>query len=192
MADQKVEIGERVIASGGDRIYPKGMPVGTVSSVVPDRETGTFLVIKVKPAADLNRLEEVLVITSMTEQAPATAENQSHVRAADILAQRLPTVPKTDQQSPASKTPATAETGAPKKKPAATTTTATQNTTTANGKPAEGGTTPKPPKPKPEKPATQPESQQGDESKPATPPAEPSAGEQKSAQPPSTTEKPPR
>jgi rod shape-determining protein MreC len=192
MADQKVEIGERVIASGGDRIYPKGMPVGTVSSVAPDRETGTFLVIKVKPAADLNRLEEVLVITSMTEQAPATAENQSHVRAADILAQRLPTVPKTDQQSPASKTPATGETGAPKKKPAATTTTATQNTTTANGKPAEGGTTPKPPKPKPEKPATQPESSQGDESKPATPPAEPSAGEQKSAQPPSTTEKPPR
>lgn len=97
MADQVVERGEQVIASGGDRIYPKGMPVGTVVTATPDRDTGTFLSIKVKPAADLNRLEEVLVVTRMVEQVPAVADNAAPVRAADILAQRLPTVPKTVQ-----------------------------------------------------------------------------------------------
>lgn len=97
MADQVVEKGEQVIASGGDRIYPKGMPVGTVSFAAPDRDTGTFLTIKIKPAADLNRLEEVLVVTKMAEQVPAVADNATRVRAADILAQRLPTVPKTVQ-----------------------------------------------------------------------------------------------
>ena len=97
MADEKVEVGENVIASGGDRIYPKGLPVGVVTSVAPDRESGTFLTIKIRPAADLNRLEEVLVVTRMAEQPSTTTENEGRVRAADILAQRLPTVPKVDQ-----------------------------------------------------------------------------------------------
>jgi rod shape-determining protein MreC len=95
MAGQDVQADEQVLASGGDRIYPKGFPVGTVSSVAPDRDTGTFLNIKIKPAADLNRLEEVLVVTRMAEQTPAANASETQVRAADILAERLPTVPKT-------------------------------------------------------------------------------------------------
>ncbi len=35
MSDEKVEAGEHVITSGGDRIYPKGYSVGTVTSVQP-------------------------------------------------------------------------------------------------------------------------------------------------------------
>src|SRR5512140_3328185 len=46
MGDEKVEIGERVLTSGGDRVFPKGMPVGTVSSATP---SGTFLQITVHP-----------------------------------------------------------------------------------------------------------------------------------------------
>ncbi|HEY6249129.1 MAG TPA: rod shape-determining protein MreC [Candidatus Angelobacter sp.] len=98
LADEKIEVGEKVIASGGDRIYPKGFPVGTVTSAVPDRDSGAFLIIKVKPAADLNRLEEVLVVTKMSDQSSVVAGNEGHVRAADILAQRLPSVPKTEPQ----------------------------------------------------------------------------------------------
>ncbi len=116
MADQAVSVGEPIIASGGDRIYPKGFAVGNVSSVAPDRDTGTFLTIKIKPAADLNRLEEVLVVTKMAEQVPATAENGGPVRAADILAQRLPTVPPKTQQPPATTgAPGTVATGEKKK-----------------------------------------------------------------------------
>jgi rod shape-determining protein MreC len=90
MSDETVTPGETVLSSGGDQIFPKGLPVGTVSSVGPGREM--FLSIKVKPAADLSRLEEVLVVTEKQER-EVVAEG-GRVRAADILARRLPSVPE--------------------------------------------------------------------------------------------------
>lgn len=110
MADEKIEPGERILTSGGDRVYPKGMAVGTVSRVNP---AGTFLNVEVKPAAQLNRLEEVLVITKIVEKAPEVADQSVPVRAIDILAQRLPSVPP---PKPAPENKATAQ-----PKPAATT-----------------------------------------------------------------------
>ena len=92
MSDEKVEPGERVLTSGGDKIFPKGLPIGTVTDVRPGRDL--FLNIRVKPSADLSRLEEVLVITRMVEKEPEAAETSGPVRASDILAQRLPTVEK--------------------------------------------------------------------------------------------------
>src|SRR5262249_9038908 len=35
MVDEKVEPGDRIVTSGGDRVYPKGLPVGTVLQVSP-------------------------------------------------------------------------------------------------------------------------------------------------------------
>ncbi len=90
MSDEQVVAGETVLSSGGDQIFPKGLPVGTVSTVSPGKEM--FLKIQVKPAADLSRLEEVLVVTEKQEQ-NAVVESGDRVRAADILAQRLPSVP---------------------------------------------------------------------------------------------------
>ena len=91
MSDEKVEPGDVVITSGGDGIFPKGLPIGTVAKVSPGQVL--FLNIRVKPAADINRLEEVLVITRVEERAPpAEAAATGTMRAADILAQRLPTV----------------------------------------------------------------------------------------------------
>ena len=90
MSDEQVTPGERVLSSGGDQIFPKGMPVGTVSKVSPGKDL--FLDIKVRPSANLGRLEEVLVVTEKRER-EAVAENGAKVRAADILAQRLPSVP---------------------------------------------------------------------------------------------------
>src|ERR1700733_880573 len=60
MSDEQVSPGDALLSSGGDQIFPKGLPVGTVSKVSPGKEL--FLSIKVKPAADLSRLEEVLVV----------------------------------------------------------------------------------------------------------------------------------
>ncbi len=37
MSDEKIEVGEKVLTSGGDRVYPKGLPVGTVAEVSPRR-----------------------------------------------------------------------------------------------------------------------------------------------------------
>jgi rod shape-determining protein MreC len=91
MSDEQVVPGDTVLSSGGDRIFPKGLPVGTVTAVRPGREM--FLSIRVKPAADLSRLEEVLVVTEKQEREPVAAEAGARARAADILAQRLPSVP---------------------------------------------------------------------------------------------------
>ena len=90
MSDEKVVPGEAVITSGGDRIFPKGLPVGTVASVAPGKDL--FLNIRVIPAAHLDRLEEVLVVTHITEKMP-DAKELGPLRASDILAERLPTVP---------------------------------------------------------------------------------------------------
>jgi rod shape-determining protein MreC len=91
MSDETVVPGETVLSSGGDQIFPKGLPVGTVSQVAPGREM--FLNIHIKPAADLSRLEEVLVVTQKKEREPVAETPGVRVRAADILAQRLPSVP---------------------------------------------------------------------------------------------------
>ncbi len=105
MADEKIEPGERILTSGGDRVYPKGMAVGTVSRVNP---AGTFLNVEVKPSAQLNGLEEVLVITKIVEKAPEVNDQSAPVRAIDILAQRLPSVPP-PKPAPENKAPATAQ-----------------------------------------------------------------------------------
>src|SRR5215472_8720171 len=102
MSDEKVEAGEHVITSGGDRIFPKGLSVGTVISASPDRDNDPFLNIRVKPSANLSRLEEVLVVTEVAESAP-TPSGSAPIRAADILSQRLPSIPKQDPNAP--KTP---------------------------------------------------------------------------------------
>jgi rod shape-determining protein MreC len=100
MSDENIQVGEQVITSGGDRIYPKGVPVGTVTSVAPDHDNDPFLAIKIKPAADLARLEEVLIVTKSADDLPSSlAASTNQVRAADLLAQRLPSVTKPDATS---------------------------------------------------------------------------------------------
>src|SRR5580698_3629693 len=90
MSDEQVPVGETVLTSGGDQIFPKGLPVGTVTNVTSGKDL--FLNIKIKPAADLSKLEEVLVLVENKER-QATAEENVHIRASDILGQRLPSVP---------------------------------------------------------------------------------------------------
>jgi rod shape-determining protein MreC len=56
-----VAMGETVFTSGNDRVFPKGLRIGEVVKL--DRGTD-FQEIQIKPFAALDRLEEVLVITS--------------------------------------------------------------------------------------------------------------------------------
>ena len=114
MTDEQVAAGEQVVTSGGDQIFPKGLTVGTVMKVSPGADL--FLNIRVKPSANLSRLEEVLVITKKEDRAPSVASTGS-VRAVDILTQRLPSVP----DKPAGAPNANSGTGTPSaSKPLAT------------------------------------------------------------------------
>ena len=56
-----VRVGDSVISSGLDGIYPKGLPIGRVSAVVK-RNAGIFQTVEVDPHVDFGKLEEVLVI----------------------------------------------------------------------------------------------------------------------------------
>ncbi len=62
--DEDVAMGETVFTSGQDRIYPKGIPVGRVTST---RSGFPFKFIDLKPVARLDRLEEVLVLLERPE-----------------------------------------------------------------------------------------------------------------------------
>ena len=90
--DDRIKAGEPVVTSGGDSIYPRGLAVGTVEKVVPDPE-GTLVNVLLKPAANLEKLEEVLVITNAGDQMPAGMQqdlSDAQQRASEILAERLP------------------------------------------------------------------------------------------------------
>lgn len=109
MNDESVQPGERVFTSGGDRVFPKGLPVGAIKQVTPGSET--FLNITVKPAAHLSRAEEVLVITKIDEKAANVDMAATPVRAIDVLAGRLPTVPPPAPPKPANTGTATPKPG---------------------------------------------------------------------------------
>jgi rod shape-determining protein MreC len=78
--DDKLQIGEAIITSGEDRIFPKGLLVGTV---VDAKAASPFQVIHVQTAARLDRLEDVLVLLTMQEvnlrkaEEPAAANSQA-------------------------------------------------------------------------------------------------------------------
>jgi len=61
--DINVEVGELVITSGLSQIYPEGIKVGLVGEV-EENKYELFKKIKVKPAVEFNKLEEVFVLTS--------------------------------------------------------------------------------------------------------------------------------
>ena len=101
LPDERVKPGERVITSGGDQIYPRGLPVGVVAKIVPDSQNPPYIDIVVKPAANLGHLEELLVISQASNQMPqkqkqdlaqSAAEGAAvgRQRASDVLAERLP------------------------------------------------------------------------------------------------------
>ena len=56
-----VKEGDVIITSGLGRVFPKGLPVGTISNV-KEGEGTLFKDIEVTPAVDFSKLEEVLVI----------------------------------------------------------------------------------------------------------------------------------
>ena len=80
-ADSRIKPGEQVLTSGGDQVYPRGLPVGVVQSIAPDPDHQPYTAIAVRPAVDLDRVEEVLVITGTQPNLPPDAQQigRAHV-----------------------------------------------------------------------------------------------------------------
>ena len=81
--DQRIKPGEAVLTAGGDEIFPRGMPVGVVASVANDPERDGFVDVIVKPAAHLDQLDEVLVVTSTQPRFPP--DQQKDMAASEAL-----------------------------------------------------------------------------------------------------------
>lgn len=69
--DETVKVGDQVVTSGQDQIFPKDLPVGFVVEAKPG--TPPFKQIRLKPSARLDRLEEVLVLLTRQELNTKTA-----------------------------------------------------------------------------------------------------------------------
>jgi rod shape-determining protein MreC len=91
IADQRIQPGEKVITAGGDQIFPRGLPVGVVEKIERDPERDAFVLVIVKPAAHLDRLDEVLVITSTETRFPPDQQQDmatsQALKGADIAAE---------------------------------------------------------------------------------------------------------
>ena len=106
LADDRIKPGEKVLTAGGDLVFPRGLPVGEVERVVRDPERDAFIDVILKPAAHLDRFDEVLVITNTeprfspeqqqdlaTSEAVKGAEAETikdQLKASQIMAERLP------------------------------------------------------------------------------------------------------
>src|SRR5215470_18990483 len=60
--DDEVNPGARVVTSGMDRIFPRDLPVGMIAEI---KSGNPFKQIRIKPAAKIERLEEVLVLLTL-------------------------------------------------------------------------------------------------------------------------------
>jgi len=57
-----IQVGDRVVTSGIEGIYPKGFVVGQIESI--DRQAGQFTNVVVRPAVEFSALESVLVVVT--------------------------------------------------------------------------------------------------------------------------------
>jgi rod shape-determining protein MreC len=125
-ADSRIKPGEQVLTSGGDLVFPRGIPVGRIESIAPDPQHQPYTAISIKPAANLTELEEVLVITgtqsnltpSAQQDAAAAQQRADEMkRAADLVAEKLPSIHPDEPIDPnnpsAPDTPAGGTAGAP-------------------------------------------------------------------------------
>lgn len=95
-------------------MFPRGLPVGVIESIAPDPDHQPYTAIMIKPAADLARLEEVLVVTGTQTTLPAQAQQDEDMaaatanakRAADLAADKLPSIHDDEPAAAAGATPA--------------------------------------------------------------------------------------
>ncbi|HWG38414.1 MAG TPA: rod shape-determining protein MreC [Terriglobales bacterium] len=94
LKDEAVKVGDEIITSGEDQVYPKGIPIGTVTGQQANSD-GVFRTVQLKLAADLGRIEQVLIITGATPPpAAADAASDQALTAAEVRQAKLPSLPK--------------------------------------------------------------------------------------------------
>jgi rod shape-determining protein MreC len=99
-ADEKVTAGEAVLTSGQDRIFPKDLPVGKVVDFTSDSKS-PFMKIRVRPAAHLDRLEEVMVLQTRQDLNLKKSPDAETSPAASSAAPKAAATPALQAKKPA-------------------------------------------------------------------------------------------
>lgn len=60
--EDNVKLGEKIVTSGMDKIFPRDLPIGTITDI---KSGNPFKTIRVRPSANLSRLEEVIVLMTL-------------------------------------------------------------------------------------------------------------------------------
>ncbi len=89
--DDTVNLGDHVVTSGMDRIFPRDLPVGTVAQI---KSGNPFKQIRLRPAANLERLEEVIVLLSLQ---PLDLSKDTAAAAAEVTKKTVPGQAKTEK-----------------------------------------------------------------------------------------------
>jgi rod shape-determining protein MreC len=112
--ESDAKVGDLLVSSGLDGIFPSGYPVATITKVERD-PAETFAVVEAKPLAQLDRIREVLLLwhragelpadvaTPATAGKPGTPETRP---SSPAPAQALPTTPLPAAPKPTATTPA--------------------------------------------------------------------------------------
>lgn len=126
--DEKVKAGDIILTSGDDRIFPKGLLIGKVTDT---KQALPFQIIHIDPAARLDRLEDVLVLTSLQQLEPKNAPDTSY---------SLIPPPQPEPFTPATSAPASSKPGSTAGTTAAATATSSKPSASA-ATPAKPGAT---------------------------------------------------
>ena len=71
---EDVRVGDRVVTSGMDSIYPIGFAIGLVSEVAPG--TGLYQTIRIDPVVEFSKLADVLVVMTDEVHVPANVDSE--------------------------------------------------------------------------------------------------------------------
>ena len=124
--DQTVEVGDIVVTSGLGGVFPKGLPLGKVTSV--EKNPGSmYYTIVVEPYAHTENAEEVLVITSLTDSQVATSEDVAAADAQETSASTTDSTSTDSTSTDSSSTDSSSTTGTSTTSLTTTSTTSTGN-----------------------------------------------------------------
>jgi rod shape-determining protein MreC len=73
----EVNVGDTVVSSGLDGLFPKGLRIGEVKEISKD-QPGIFQDVRIEPFVDFTRLEEVLVIIEDTTDVSKSSHQMTH------------------------------------------------------------------------------------------------------------------
>ncbi|HEY4369206.1 MAG TPA: rod shape-determining protein MreC [Steroidobacteraceae bacterium] len=115
--ESDVKVGDLLVSSGLDGIFPAGYPVASITKVERD-PAETFAVVDAKPLAELDRSREVLLLWSEKPAAePEDTPERPAAKAATTTKPATPAASTPTPSAPSATAPAAAQPEPPKPKP---------------------------------------------------------------------------